>query len=128
MQGSDWSLDHVHGSGPLWRCFLDSISHFQGEIRCLCVGFLRGCNGKLSYHGHHAVPLNIMHLQAMDMSIVVAALVLNPIARRKRAVQTSELMLVAEASIISVFAGHTGGPDSPEKPGLGLGGKSTVAV
>ena len=58
----------------------------------------------------------------MATVIMIAALVLNPIARRKRAARTS----VAEVLTGSVSTSGTRGSNSPDKFDFELGDKSTV--
>lgn len=60
----------------------------------------------------------------MDTAIVIAALILNPIARRKRAAEAAEPMQVVEVPVIST--GGTGGPNSPEKSDLESGNSPVV--
>lgn len=60
----------------------------------------------------------------MDAAIVIAALILNPIARRKRAAQVSDPVPTVEAPIVS--AGDTGGSNSPEKFDLESGSRLVV--
>ena len=62
----------------------------------------------------------------MSSVIVIAALVLNPIARRKRTARTSELVQVAEAPTFNVLTSDTGGSDSRDKSDLELGEKQVV--
>lgn len=57
----------------------------------------------------------------MDTAIVVAALILNPIARRKRAAEASEPVQMAEAPTASTNG--SGGSESPEKSDPKLGGE-----
>jgi hypothetical protein len=57
----------------------------------------------------------------MDGAIVIAALILNPIARRKRAAQASEPVEIVGAPINS-----TGGSNSPEESDFESGDRSTV--
>jgi hypothetical protein len=64
----------------------------------------------------------------MDGAIVVAALILNPIARRKRAAQASELIQIAEAPTISTGTGGTEGSNPLEKSDLESGDRAAVAV
>ena len=57
----------------------------------------------------------------MDTAIVIAALVLNPIARRKRTAETfGPLEEVAEAP--TTLSSSSGGPNSPEKSDFESGG------
>ena len=61
----------------------------------------------------------------MDGAIVIAALILNPIARRKRAAQASEPVIqMTEAPTNS--NGGTGGSNSPERSDLESGDRSVV--
>ena len=60
----------------------------------------------------------------MDTAIIIAALILNPIARRKRAALASEPVSMAGASPVSTSG--TGGSNPPEKSDLGCGDRSTV--
>lgn len=55
----------------------------------------------------------------MDAAIVIAALILNPIARRKRAAQVSHPVPMVEAPTVST--GDTRGSNSPEKSDLESG-------
>ena len=61
----------------------------------------------------------------MDGAVVVAALILNPIARRKRA-RAPELVQVIEAPIVSVLTNGDGGSSTPEKSDPELGEKPIV--
>lgn len=56
----------------------------------------------------------------MDGAIVVAALILNPIARRKRVAEASVSVQIAEAPTASSGTGF-GGSNSPEKVDLESG-------
>jgi hypothetical protein len=56
----------------------------------------------------------------MDVAVIVAALILNPIARRKRAAQASEPAQMIEAT--TVLTGDAGGSRSPEKSDPESGG------
>ena len=64
--------------------------------------------------------LNPWHSQVMDAAIVAAALILNPIARRKRASEASVSVQTAETPTTS-SAGF-GGFNSPERADLESGG------
>lgn len=61
----------------------------------------------------------------MDTAIVIAALILNPIARRKRAARTPE---VAEVQIVTVLTNGAGGSNSPERFDLELGDRPIVST
>lgn len=56
----------------------------------------------------------------MDTAIVIAALILNPIAKRKRASETSEAVQMAEAP--TILSNGSGSSSSPEKSDLESGG------
>lgn len=60
----------------------------------------------------------------MDGAIVVAALILNPIARRKRAAQASEPVQVAEAP--TIYSSGTRDSNSPGKSDLESGARPAV--
>ncbi|KAF9780299.1 PQ loop repeat-domain-containing protein [Thelephora terrestris] len=64
----------------------------------------------------------------MDMAIVIAALVLNPMARRKRAARSSELVQVAEVPAVNVLTSGIGGSNPAEKSDLELGEKPIMAA
>lgn len=61
----------------------------------------------------------------MDTAIVIAALILNPIAKRKRAAQGSEPVNIAEEPTISTS--DTGSPSTPEKSDLESGDGPAVS-
>ena len=119
-QGSDWSLLDIHGRGYQWRCLLDSLTCFQREVRRICVNCLhcRHCEFSLLRNGL-CILLSQLRLQVMDMLVVIAALILNPIARRKRAAQASESAQMVEAPPTS--ASDTGGSNSTGKSDLESG-------
>lgn len=60
----------------------------------------------------------------MDAAIVVAALILNPIARRKRAAEASVSVQITEAPTTSSIG--FGGSNSPERTDLESAGGSAV--
>jgi len=62
----------------------------------------------------------------MDGAVVIAALILNPIARRKRAARAPELVQVIEAPIVRVLTKGAEGSNTPEKSDLELGDKPIV--
>lgn len=62
----------------------------------------------------------------MDGAVVIAALILNPIARRRRAAQASEPVRMAEASAVS--ASDVRGSTPPEKSDPKTGGGQVVGV
>jgi len=60
----------------------------------------------------------------MDAAIVVAALILNPIARRKRAAEASVSVQIVETP--TTPSSGFGGSNSPKKTDLELGGGPVV--
>ena len=61
----------------------------------------------------------------MDMVIITAALILNPIARRKRAARTSALVQVVEVPSVGILTSGIGSSDSAGESDLELGKKPT---
>lgn len=72
-------------------------------------------------HEPYSAPLDTMHSQVVAIGIIIAALVLNPIAKRKRSVQTSKLVQVAEVPMVNILTSDAGDSGSPEKSDLELG-------
>jgi len=60
----------------------------------------------------------------MDGAIVIAALILNPIARRKRSTEASDGVQIAET--LTTSSSGFGGSNSPEKADLESGGGPVV--
>ena len=60
----------------------------------------------------------------MDTAVVIAALILNPIARRKRTTETFGPLEVAEGP--TILSSGSGGPNSPEKSDFESGGGPVV--
>lgn len=58
----------------------------------------------------------------MDSAIVIAAIILNPIARRKRAAQTAQSVQVIDTPTASTSG--TGGSNFPEKSDLEASGNA----
>jgi hypothetical protein len=91
-QRSDRALHDLHGGGHRRGGLLDSVPRVQGRVRRIRVDYLRGRHCELSLHISRGLEilLNPWYSQVLDGVIVVAALILNPTASRKRAAEASK--------------------------------------